>query len=138
MKEIEQKLKVIDEMIQYNLRKGASAHSLARLRQEKKDLLRIHKGLKEERFREWYEVYMEDKRRGEGGGASESDANARTSLKQLMKDNRAQRTKLTQQEREDYFNELKAFEEEFGALPRLSRSMLSTSKVDSYTGEEIK
>ena len=85
----------------------------------------------------WMSCYLEDLHRGGGGGASESDSNRKTGLKQLMKDNRAIETKLNKEQQAEYKEALQEFEEEHGKLERLGKTSLSHSKVNSYTGVPI-
>lgn len=88
-------------------------------------------------YKDWRKCYYEDTNRGERGGSSEKDANAATSAKQKMKDNRLQACKLTKAERERIKAETEAWEAENGKLEKLSRMPFSRNKVDSYTGEPI-
>lgn len=85
----------------------------------------------------WMSCYLEDLRRGEKGGASESDSNRKTSLKQLMKDNRPVGVKPTKAQLEKYKEELTKWEEENGKLEKLGRTSMSHSKINSYTGVPI-
>ena len=85
----------------------------------------------------WMSCYLEDLHRGEKGGASESDSNRATGMKQLMKDNRAIETKPTKEQQAEYRKALQEFEEEHGKLEKLGRTSLSHSKVNSYTGVPI-
>ena len=90
--------------------------------------------LDEGKFEGWMSCYMEDLHRGSGGGQSESDSNAKTSLKQKMKDNRPVGIKPTRAQTEEYKEALHKFEEEVGEkMEKLGRSGISHSKVDSYT-----
>ena len=84
------------------------------------------------KFEDWMSCYLDDKHRGSGGGASESDSNKKAGMKQLMKDNRAIETKLSKTQQEEYKDALQKFEEEHGKLEKLGRSSLSRSTVDSY------
>ena len=106
------RLSELERILEYNIEKGASSHTLAQIR---KDI-----EAKQKQVMDWHQVYLEEMRRGTGGGASESDDNARTSMKQLMKDNRAQATKLTEAERKEYLETLREWEEVNGRLERLS------------------
>ena len=82
--------------------------------------------------------YLEDLHRGEKGGASESDSNRKTGLKQLMKDNRPVGVKPTKAQQEEYKAALHEFEEQVGEkMEKLGRTSLSHSKINSYTGEPI-
>ena len=106
--------KMLDKLIEYN---KSNRKSLAKLRSERAYLVKcwskLDDGIKS--------VYWEELHRGEGGGASEADANARAGMKQLMKDNRLQSTKGTIKSRAEYREELEAWEEKNGKLDRLSR-----------------
>lgn len=53
-------------------------------------------------------------------------------------DNRILETKMTSEERKEYREALKEWEEEHGKLEKLGRSSLSNNKIDSYTGELLK
>lgn len=116
-------------MLQYNI----DRNNINRIYQLRKEIEIIENGM----YGDWEQAYKEDKKRGSGGGNSESDANAKTSLKQKMKDNRPVECKLTASEREEIKEATKKFEEEHGALPKLSRAMVTRNKKDSYTGEKI-
>lgn len=95
--------------------------------------------IEEEERKQILEAYNEDKRRGSGGGASDSDSNNKTSIKAKMKDNRALETKSTQAQRDEYTKTLRDWEKKFGPLERLRPDDgMTRSKIDSYTGEEIK
>lgn len=85
----------------------------------------------------WMSCYLEDLHRGEKGGASESDSNRKTSLKQLMKDNRDIETKPNKEQQAEYKKALQEFEEEHGKLEKLGRTSLSHSRINSYTGVPI-
>lgn len=121
--------------------------SLVSRAQSRKDRIRMEKELalakkaKElqdaGKYEGWMACYMEDRKRGEKGGASESDANRSTRMKALMKDNRPVDVKPTRVQQEEYKQALKEWEDEHGKLERLSRSSMSTSKVDSYTQEKV-
>lgn len=89
------------------------------------------------KFEDWMSCYLDDKHRGSGGGASESDSNKKAGMKQLMKDNRAIETKPSREQQAEYQEELRKWEEENGKLEKLGRSSLSSSKMDSYVGVPI-
>lgn len=93
--------------------------------------------LDEGKFEGWMSCYMEDLHRGSGGGQSESDANAKTSMKQKMKDNRPVGIKPTKAQLQEYKEELQKWEAEHEKLERLSRTSMSHRKEDSYTGVPI-
>lgn len=78
------------------------------------------------------QAYREDCSRG--GGSHSEGSNKREGIN---KDNRAIETIPTEDEKSIYKEELKKFEETFGELERLSRSLVSNSKSDSYTGDPI-
>lgn len=126
-------LKELDDLIELN--KGNS-NSLVKLRREREAFMEEY-GLVVTNS-SWYESYLEDRRRGCRGGSSEQDSNNKTSLKQKMKDNRPVECKESvAQNREQVKKELEKFEEEHGKLEKLSRSSVSRSKIDSYTGTKI-
>lgn len=83
-----------------------------------------------------YSAYLDDKKRGSGGGKSENGSSDRNNP-QIMKDNRALETKWTKWENQTIREEIQKFEEQHGKLERLGRTSMSHSKVDSYTGDEI-
>ena len=112
--------------------------------QAKKDKRRLEEELRAaKQFKEaelagklegWMSCYLEDKHRGSGGGQSESDSNRKTSLKQLMKDNRPVDVKLNKAQQEEYKQALAEFEERMGEkMEKLGRTSMSHSKIDSYT-----
>lgn len=122
LEQFEQHFKLLDDLMAYE-GNAVNKKAVAKLRKERKQLTELHTKYMENKGigYGWAKAYSEDKRRGEGGGASESDANARTGLKQLMKDNRSVATKGTQESRDKYKEELQQWEEKNGQLPRLSR-----------------
>lgn len=78
--------------------------------------------------------YAEQKKGKRGGGG---DPGPKTS--ERKKDNRDLETKWTDTERQEIHDLTKQWEEDNNhKLPRLGYSSMSRSKVDSYTGEEIK
>lgn len=89
------------------------------------------------KYDDWMSCYLDDKHRGTGGGASESDSNKKAGMKQLMKDNRDIETKPSRDQQAEYKEELKKWEEENGKLEKLGRTSLSSSKIDSYLGVPI-
>lgn len=89
------------------------------------------------KFEDWMSCYLDDKHRGSGGGASESDSNKKAGMKQLMKDNRIVETKPSKEQQAEYKEELRKWEEENGKLEKLGRTSLSSSKMDSYVGVPI-
>ena len=126
-------LKELDDLIELNT---GNSNFLVKLRREREAFMKEY-GLVVTNS-SWYEVYLEDRRRGCGGGSSEQDSNNKTSLKQKMKDNRPVECKESiAQNREQVKEELEKFEEEHGKLEKLSRSPVSRSKIDSYTGTKV-
>lgn len=128
--------------------KIALLECLLRMSQANKDRRRLTKELKaaeavreaqrQKRYEDWMKCYMDDIHRGEKGGASESDSNRKTGMKQLMKDNRPVGIKPTKSQQEEYRKALKDFEEQVGEkMEKLSRTGISRSKIDSYTGIPI-
>lgn len=89
------------------------------------------------KYEDWMSCYYQDTHRGEKGGASESDSNRATSLKQLMKDNRPVGVKPTKAQQEEYKAALQEWEAQNEKLERLGRSGTTHRKVDSYTGVPI-
>lgn len=81
-------------------------------------------------------VYWEEIHRGEKGSHSEGNVNNQA-IKQRMKDNRPQECKLNREKKQEIYDATKQFEKEHGKLDKLSRGLLTRSKVDSYTGEDI-
>ena len=134
------RIKTVDEKINLLicLLVKAQAKKDKRKLEEELDAARRVKAAQEEgKLEGWMSCYLEDLHRGEKGGASESDSNRKTGLKQLMKDNRDIETKLTKEQQAEYKETLQEFEEEHGKLEKLGRTSLSHSKVDSYTGVPI-
>ena len=98
----------------------------------------VKEAIKAKKLEGWMSCYLEDLHRGEKGGASESDSNRKTGLKQLMKDNRPVGVKPTKAQQEEYKAALHEFEEQVGEeMEKLGRTSLSHSKINSYTGEPI-
>lgn len=109
-----------------------------KLEKELEETIQASQLLKEGKFEGWMSCYFQDLRRGEKGGASESDSNRKTGLKQLMKDNRPVGVKPTQAQLAEYKEALHEFEEQVGEkMEKLGRTSLSHSKINSYTGEPI-
>ena len=134
------RIKTVDEKINLLicLLVKAQAKKDKRKLEEELDAARRVKAAQEEgKLEGWMSCYLEDLHRGEKGGASESDSNRKTGLKQLMKDNRAIETKPTKEQQAEYKKALQEFEEEHGKLEKLGRTSLSHSKVNSYTGVPI-
>lgn len=134
------RIRTVDEKINLLtcLLAKAQAKKDKRKLEEELDAARKVKAAQEEgKLEGWMSCYLEDLHRGEKGGASESDSNRKTGLKQLMKDNRAIETKLTKEQQAEYKEALQEFEEEHGKLEKLGRTSLSHSKINSYTGVPI-
>lgn len=109
-----------------------------KLENELQETIRASQLLLEGKFEGWMGCYIQDLHRGEKGGASESDSNRKTGMKQLMKDNRPVGIKPTKSQLEEYKKALLEFEEEVGEkMEKLGRTGLSHSRMDSYTGEPI-
>ena len=102
------------------------------LRRELDEALRVKEAERAGWYEDWMACYYEDRHRGSGGGSSEHDSNRSTGMKTLMKDNRSVGVKPTKSQMEEYQRELKKWEEENEKLPKLARSSLGKSKIDSY------
>lgn len=120
------------------LDKAQSKKDRRNLEKELRDAQLVKEALKARKLEGWMSCYLEDLHRGEKGGASESDSNRKTGLKQLMKDNRPVGVKPTQAQLAEYKEALHEFEEQVGEkMEKLGRTSLSHSKINSYTGEPI-
>lgn len=128
---IEDKINLLSSLI----RKTQARKDQKRLQKEMEEALKVKKAMKEKKLEGWMSCYWGDTHRGEKGGASESDSNRRTGLKQLMKDNRPVGVKPTQSQLAEYKEELTKWEEENEKLERLGRTGMTHSKMDSYTGQ---
>lgn len=121
-----------------------NSQSCADIRKQMKDIIKRYNLQEPEEkielsaFKDWRKVYNEELHRGDRGGSSDKDANSATSMKQKMKDNRPPECKMTKSERQKIKEELEKWEAKHGKLEKLSRSPLTRTKIDSYTGEEIK
>lgn len=135
------RIKTVDEKINLLtcLLIRAQAKKDKRRLEEELDAAREVKAAQEEgKLEGWMSCYLEDLHRGEKGGASESDSNRKTSLKQLMKDNRAIETKPNKAQQQEYKQALQEFEEQVGEkMEKLGRTSMSHAKRDSYTGVPI-
>lgn len=134
------RIRTVDEKINLLtclLAKSQAKKDKRKLEEELDAARKVKAAQKEGKLEGWMSCYLEDLHRGEKGGASESDSNRKTSLKQLMKDNRDIETKPTKEQQAEYKETLQEFEEEHGKLEKLGRTSLSHSKVDSYTGVPI-
>lgn len=120
------------------LSKAQSKKDRRKLEGELRDAQLVKEAIKARKLEGWMSCYLEDLHRGEKGGASESDSNRKTGLKQLMKDNRPVGVKPTKAQQEEYKAALHEFEEQVGEkMEKLGRTSLSHSKINSYTGEPI-
>lgn len=120
------------------LDKAQSKKDRRNLEKELRDAQLVKEAIKARKLEGWMSCYLEDLHRGEKGGASESDSNRKTGLKQLMKDNRPVGVKPTQAQLAEYKEALHEFEEQVGEkMEKLGRTSLSHSKINSYTGEPI-
>lgn len=134
------RIKTVDEKINLLtclLIKAQAKKDKRRLEEELEAAREVKKAQEAGKLKDWMSCYLEDLHRGEKGGASESDSNRKTGLKQLMKDNRAIETKPTKEQQAEYKEALQEFEEEHGKLEKLGRTSLSHSKINSYTGVPI-
>lgn len=134
------RIKTVDEKINLLiclLVKAQAKKDKRRLEEELEAAREVKRAQEAGKLKDWMGCYLEDLHRGEKGGASESDSNRKTGLKQLMKDNRAIETKPTKEQQAEYKKALQEFEEEHGKLEKLGRTSLSHSKVNSYTGVPI-
>lgn len=134
------RIKTVDEKINLLtclLIKAQAKKDKRRLEEELEAAREVKKAQEAGKLKDWMSCYLEDLHRGEKGGASESDSNRKTGLKQLMKDNRPVDVKPNKAQQEEYKQALAEFEEEHGKLEKLGRTSLSHSKVNSYTGVPI-
>lgn len=134
------RIRTVDEKINLLtclLAKAQAKKDKRKLEEELDAARKVKAAQKEGKLEGWMSCYLEDLHRGEKGGASESDSNRKTGLKQLMKDNRAIETKLTKEQQAEYKEALQEFEEKHGKLEKLGRTSLSHSKINSYTGVPI-
>lgn len=121
------------ELLRCLLTNSQSRKEQRKYEKELEIALRLKSAIEEKKFEGWMACYMEDRRRGEKGGASESDANRSTRMKALMKDNRPVDVKPSKAQQEEYKAALEEWEDKNGKLDRLSRSSMSSSRIDSYT-----
>ena len=134
------RIRTVDEKINLLtclLAKAQAKKDKRKLEEELDDASKVKAAQDAGKLEGWMSCYLEDLHRGEKGGASESDSNRKTGLKQLMKDNRAIETKPTKEQQAEYKEALQEFEGEHGKLEKLGRTSLSHSKVNSYTGVPI-
>lgn len=103
-------IRTLQQMLDYN--KGNS-QTAAELRKEIKRLERRQGGNED-----WMEVYLEDRRRGSGGGGSDKE---KCPNKPRIRDNRPVECKWSSAEREEIKEKTKEWEEENGKLEKLSR-----------------
>lgn len=126
------------DLLRCLLAKAQSKKDRRKLKEELEAAIKVQAAIREGKFEGWMSCYLEDLHRGEKGGASESDSNRKTGLKQLMKDNRPVGVKPTKAQQEEYKAALHEFEEQVGEkMEKLGRTSLSHSKINSYTGEPI-
>lgn len=126
------------DLLKCLLAKAQSKKDRRKLEEELEAAQLVKEAIKAKKLEGWMSCYLEDLHRGEKGGASESDSNRKTSMKQLMKDNRPVGVKPTKAQQEEYKEALHEFEEQVGEkMEKLGRTSLSHSKVNSYTGEPI-
>lgn len=134
------RIKTVDEKINLLtclLTRAQAKKDKRRLEEELEAAREVKRAQEAGKLKDWMGCYLEDLHRGERGGASESDSNRKTSLKQLMKDNRPVGVKPNKAQQEKYKQALAEFEEEHGKLEKLGRTSLSHAKRDSYTGVPI-
>lgn len=135
------RIRTVDEKINLLvclLSKAQAKKDRRKLEEELEAAQLVKEAIKAKKLEGWMSCYLEDLHRGEKGGASESDSNRKTSMKQLMKDNRPVGVKPTKAQQEEYKAALHDFEEKVGEkMEKLGRTSLSHSKVNSYTGEPI-
>lgn len=126
------------DLLRCLLARAQSKKDRRKLEEELEAAQLVKEALKAKKLEGWMSCYLEDLHRGEKGGASESDSNRKTGLKQLMKDNRPVGVKPTQAQLTEYKEALYEFEEQVGEkMEKLGRTSLSHSKINSYTGEPI-
>ena len=126
------------DLLRCLLSKAQAKKDRRKLEEELEAAQLVKEAIKAKKLEGWMSCYLEDLHRGEKGGASESDSNRKTGLKQLMKDNRPVGVKPTRAQQEEYKEALHEFEEQVGEkMEKLGRTSLSHSKVNSYTGEPI-
>ena len=129
---IEAKIELLVSLIAYSKSKVVTAE----LNRELAEAEKVQDAERSGRYEGWMACYYEDRRRGSGGGSSEHDSNRSTGMKTLLKDNRGIDTKPTKSQMAEYQEELGKWEEENEKLPKLARSSLGKSKVDSYLNPE--
>lgn len=126
------------DLLRCLLSRAQSKKDKRKLEEELEAAQLVKEAIKTRKLEGWMSCYLEDLHRGEKGGASESDSNWKTGLKQLMKDNRPVGVKPTQAQLTEYKEALHEFEEQVGEkMEKLGRTSLSHSKINSYTGEPI-
>lgn len=126
------------DLLRCLLARAQSKKDRRKLEEELEAAYKVQAAIREGKLEGWMSCYLEDLHRGEKGGASESDSNRKTSMKQLMKDNRPVGVKPTKAQQEEYKAVLHEFEEQVGEkMEKLGRTSLSHSKINSYTGEPI-
>lgn len=135
------RIKTVDEKINLLtclLVRAQAKKDKRRLEEELEAAREVKRAQEAGKLKDWMGCYLEDLHRGSGGGQSESDSNRKTSLKQLMKDNRPVDVKPNKAQQQEYKQALAEFEEQIGEkMEKLGRTSLSHSKKDSYTGVPI-
>lgn len=128
---IEDKIKLLTHLLNY----AKSRTDRAELRKELNEAIEVKQASEQGKYENWMSCYYEDRSRGSGGGSSEQDSNRSTSMKALLKDNRPVDVRPTRSQLKEYQAELDKWEEKNGKLPKLGRSGLGRSKVDTYLEE---
>lgn len=135
------RIKTVDEKINLLtclLVRAQAKKDKRRLEEELEAAREVKRAQEAGKLKDWMGCYLEDLHRGEKGGASESDSNRKTGLKQLMKDNRPVDVKPNKAQQQEYKQALAEFEEQVGEkMEKLGRTSLSHSKINSYTGVPI-
>lgn len=135
------RIKTVDEKINLLtclLIRAQAKKDRRRLEEELEAAREVKRAQEAGRLKDWMSCYLEDLHRGSGGGQSESDSNRKTSLKQLMKDNRPVGVKPTRAQQKEYKQALAEFEEQVEEkMEKLGRTSMSHAKRDSYTGVPI-
>lgn len=135
------RIKTVDEKINLLtclLVRAQAKKDKRRLEEELEAAREVKRAQEAGKLKDWMGCYLEDLHRGSGGGQSESDSNRKTSLKQLMKDNRPVDVKPNKAQQQEYKQALAEFEEQVGEkMEKLGRTSISHAKRDSYTGVPI-
>ena len=135
------RIKTVDEKINLLiclLVRAQAKKDKRKLEEELETAREVKRAQEAGKLKDWMGCYLEDLHRGSGGGQSESDSNRKTSLKQLMKDNRPVDVKPNKAQQQEYKQALAEFEEQVGEkMEKLGRTSISHAKRDSYTGVPI-